>query len=242
MTANQNRRAKTAVLIALVAAMLFVPGSLMAEEVKIDADFGSVAVGSSNTSTVTIFASPLLQIVVTDFSFSNDSSADFSVKTGIPEGGFVVQPGEHLDIEITFAPTSDGPAAATLHILSADPILFSGVVNLTGTGVAPQKAAAGGVKGILAFFDNSVSAGTLAGKGKGKSALQRLITLRKMIEESGKMIENNQTDGACRKLLGVLKKADGKNSKGSPMDFVHGKAAAGLAEMIASLTQELGCN
>lgn len=241
MLANKNALFKKNIITVLAAAVLMLPGIAVAENVVIDADFGSVTFGSSSTSTVTIITPPPMEVTITGFSLAKGTSSDFKVNTTIPDGGIHLAPGELFKIDITFTPSTVGTSSDTLMINSTDPIFFTGIVNLTGTGVEVAKSSAGDVNEILDFFDASVKSGALEGKGHGKSAKNNLAALRKMIKSAGHKIQKNKTDAACQKLHAILKKTDGRNSKKSSQDLVKGDATEELASMIMKLMQELGC-
>ncbi|MBW1887432.1 MAG: hypothetical protein JRI52_03660, partial [Deltaproteobacteria bacterium] len=81
--------------------------------------------------------------------------------------------------------------------------------------------------------DDSVNDGTLEGVGKGKSADNRLRTLRKMIVEAGNMIENEDIIEACNKLRNISEKK---------MDsFATGDAIPKLKEKIQRIMEDLKC-
>jgi hypothetical protein len=95
------------------------------------------------------------------------------------------------------------------------------------------------ITGILAFFDASVTAGTLTGSGNGNSASGRRKALRNMIEAAGGLIQQGRTADACQQLADALNRADGNPT---PPDFVAGTATPGLAQRIRDLRATLGCS
>ena len=241
MLLNKNSLLKKAVIKVLAVTVLLLPSIVCAGQVVIDADFGSVKLGSSSTSSVTVIAPPPMPITITGFSLAKGTSSDFKVITSIPDGGIPLAPNEVFKIEIMFTPSAVGPCSDTLWINSADPIFFTGVVNLTGTGAEAQKTSTGGVQDLLDFFDASVKSGALEGKGHGKSAKNNLDTLRKMITSAEDMIQKNNLEAACQKLRAIFKKTDGRHAKKSSQDFVQGDAAEQLASMLMQRMQELDC-
>ena len=92
------------------------------------------------------------------------------------------------------------------------------------------------ISAILTFFDNSVIAGTLTGKGPGNSANGRLNALRTMIVAAKELIDSGNIEEACGQLKAAYKKCDSDKP-----DFVDGVAVPELSEMILDLMEELGC-
>jgi hypothetical protein len=88
---------------------------------------------------------------------------------------------------------------------------------------------------ILAFFESSVSAGTLQGNGQGRSSEVRLTALRNMLRSVHRVIRVGDVAGACSKSKEVHNRVDGQHR------FVKGPAAAGLANMVLTLRSNIGC-
>ena len=89
---------------------------------------------------------------------------------------------------------------------------------------------------ILAFFEESLSNGTLVGSGPGKSSTGRLRAVRNMLEESVDLIEEGYVEDAYFQLEQAYKRCDGDTP---PPDFVDGEAREELAAMIAALIADL---
>jgi len=109
-------------------------GTGIAPKISISAkshDFGSVPVGSSASWDLTV--SNLGNAILSVSSVSS-SSSEFTL---LPVS-FDVQPGGSRDVTVTFKPSSRGPKAAVLTILSDDPDEPELTVNLEGVGLAPD--------------------------------------------------------------------------------------------------------
>jgi hypothetical protein len=91
----------------------------------------------------------------------------------------------------------------------------------------------------LAFFDESVEAGTIEGKGRGWLANIRLFLMREMLEVAGWFIENDMMKAACFTLERACVRCDG--DRWPLPDFVVGEATEKLEEMIQELMDDLGC-
>ena len=201
-------------------------------------DFGDVELGSASSTLITIVNSDPSgsdSLYVSDISLAEGSSADFAIT--VNPAGSTLQPGDSVDVEIAFAPTATGYAAATLQIASDDPFSPLIQVSLGGVGVNNEPPPEEQVAVVLAFMDAAVEAGSLAGEGPGGSAANRLSALENMIEASGDLIAAGAYDEACAQLGAALKKCDGQPS---PPDFVSGDAASTLQQMIAELRAALG--
>jgi beta propeller repeat protein len=134
--------------------------------------------------------------------------------------------------DISFTP--DLPGTYTLSLVTVDAMgIPSEADEVIITAQRSQQAA-----DILAFFDQSVSNGTLTGQGPGNSASGKLNALRNMIAAAASLINQGDIAGACQQLLDAYRKTDG-NPK--PPDFVTGPAASELAAKIQALRQSLGC-
>lgn len=199
-----------------------------------DYDFGDVEVGSSSTAIITISNFNGHALVV--YSLSLLGSADFSI-TMAPDLPAVVVPQMTTEVEVTFAPSSDGYVTAVLEIASNDAANPLVSVSLGGMGV-PQEQPPLSVADIMAFFDASVADGTLFGNGSGKSANGREGALRNMIEAAGDLIDDGDIAEACQQLVDACNRTDGLER---PPEFVAGPAASSLAQMIMDLMASLDC-
>lgn len=195
-------------------------------------EFGSVNVGSSQAQigTLSHLGGDLL---VSGLDLDPSGSPGFSIGLSAP---LTVARGDSLDIPVTFAPLSAGAAFNTLRITTD-----AGTVDvpLSGTGVNVAPPPQQQIADILAFFDASVTAGTLVGSGNGNSANGRRNALRNMIEAAGDLIQQGRIEDACQQLADAANRTDGAPQ---PPDFVEGAAAAELEERIEALRSALGCS
>lgn len=168
--------------------------------------------------------------------FTGDSSPDFSI-TMAPSLPITILSGESADIEITYSPSTEGYASAVLQIGSNDHHNPLAEVSLGGVG-AVQEPPPVTIEDTLAFYDESVTAGTLVGDGPGSSANGRLKALNNMLEATGDLIDGGYTEIACQQLLDAYKRCDGL---AKPPDFVDGEARPALADMILDLMASFGC-
>jgi uncharacterized membrane protein len=240
----------TALLVALITGVLFLPGlSNAAVTVEKNYDFGEVDVGTSSLATLNISTDSNnsvsligLGILENDCVFS--ISPEVSLPTDLP-----------LSININYVPSKEGLCTSYLFITTIDLETNApgrAMVTLTGTGVIKQKIT---IDGILDFFDSCVDDGSLEGyvpdksdkkrsaakitKGNGsdKLAENRLNALRNMIETAGHLIDSGKIDEACGQLKAAYKKIkiDGSNTPESSSFFVKGTKAKELADKIQDL-------
>jgi hypothetical protein len=95
------------------------------------------------------------------------------------------------------------------------------------------------IDGVIAYYQEALADGTLLGSGPAASGDRRRNALLAMLEEARAMIESEQDAGdICGQLTQVLRRTDGVSR---PPDFVDGPAAPTLAQRVASLMSELGC-
>ncbi len=192
----------------------------------LELNFGDVAIGAQSGQIVTVSN-------VGSEAFSLDSVSDpsgpFSVNAALGE----IAPGASRDVEVYFAPTSEGLQTTAVVIGSS---LQEVSVALVGDGVQNEQPPDEQVEDILGFFDDSVGAGTLTGKGNGNSAQRRLGALRNMIEAAGDLLGDPAE--ACNQLQDAYLRVDGNSP---PPDFADGESAEELVVLIQALRGSLSC-
>ncbi len=198
-------------------------------------DFGLVEMGSSAAAVFTIDNLGDTSLALNDVSFKSGSSGAFAITSFLYPPIFM-GPGAQFMIEVTFAPTAEGPATASLMIISSDEDEPQVEVLLFGEAPCEEQTPQEMIADIIGFADQSIQDGTLTGLGPGKSANNRLRAWRKMLDPVQKMINKGCYTGAIKKLDSIYKKTDGIKK---PCDFVTGPAASDLAAMILDLQETL---
>lgn len=95
-------------------------------------NFGTVAVGSSSTQSVTVANVGSADLTVSSLGVSG--SADFALGAGAPSTPFTVAAGGNESVPVRYTPSGTGSDAGTLTIGSNDPDESSVEVSLSGTG------------------------------------------------------------------------------------------------------------
>jgi hypothetical protein len=231
-----------------------------------DYDFEEVELTTTKTATVSITNSSSNEKSVFLYTVAFENGSYFELKTQIPWYGIEVPPGETVGVEIAFTPEIVGSVTDTLNIWTEKPA--PGIqepsptlaVELSGTGISKTNIT---INEILDFFDSSVDSGSLIGNNggneaddlllayaqkkkqngnEGKSAENKLFAFRNQLRSTGKLIESEDLDGACRQLTSISNKCDGKDR---PPDFVLGAAypdpVPQLNNMIMMLSESLNC-
>jgi hypothetical protein len=223
MKRTENKKGIWIFVIAMAAMILLTNQVNAAVTEQVELDFDKVVLGSSKTVTVNI---------------KNDNpAAETRVYFRFTENpcGFLTEPSMYIDLpagetgvlRVKFAPSEEGPCSGTLYIYTRT---TRNAISVQGEGVKEEKA---NIETLLKLFDDSVKDGSLLGNGKGKSADNRLRTLRKMIVDAGIMIENEDISEACNKL---------KNIYEQKMDsFATGDAILKLKDMIRQIMDGLKC-
>lgn len=222
-------------LMFLGAASLF-SGGTTAFAFVVYGEFGEVPLGVTKVSTAQVIASSTNGITLTALRLQKGDFSQFSIKTTLPEGGIRLLPNESVGIEVAYSPTVLGAADDVLFITTNDPWV-QGFIVLTGTGVEAQAPKTempeiGGVKGVLNFFDDAVADGQLEGKGKGKSAEQRLNVLQNMIRSTENMLKTEDKKQACKRFDAISKTIE---------SHAQGDAVEELSARVSKLIQDLGC-
>ncbi len=106
------------------------------------------------------------------------------------------------------------------------------VVALGGNGGFEVPPTVEQVEAVLAFFDESVDAGTREGFGPGNSANGRLNALRNMIKSTRNLIEEELYEEAYVQLQDAYNRMDGDPK---PPEFVTGEAVEDLRGMVGAL-------
>lgn len=161
------------------------------------------------------------------------SDAGYGIASA-PETPGLLAPDATAPVEIRFAPSEEGFAAAVLEITSGDPDRPTVPVPLSGTAIGfPAQARA-----LVDALDQGRAQGDLMGAGPGRSGPGRAGALRNMLVAAADDVESGRWSEACEQLGEALERADGELP---PPDFVTGPAAPELASEIAGLRERLGC-
>lgn len=198
-------------------------------------DFGEVDVGTSETIEVVINNVGDSSITISAIFLQPESSEDYSVDVPYYLPMFFSEGGD-ITVEVTFSPSDNSASSAVLQIDSSDPDEPVVEVVLTGQGVGGEITPLEQIDAIVEFSAEAVESETLVGKGRGKSAKNRLNALLKMLERAKSLIEEEQYDQACGQLRAAYKHSDGLNR---PPDFVAGDATSELADKIMTLIEAL---
>ena len=227
--------------ISVLALLLVTPAPVYADTLEVlptDHDFGDVEVGMTATTIVSMTNINGSDVEVYGLGFQVGSSADYSM-VDAPPVPFMVVPGETVEVEVAFSPSAAGYVTAVLLVDSTDSINPVQEVSLGGVGVEVQPPS-WGVGDILAFFDASVEAGTLDGRGeRPRMKRARLRAMRNLLKAAGDLLEGGYMGWACFMLERAHVRSDGMPR---PLDFVEGADNAELNGMIGQLMADLGCN
>ena len=205
--------------------MLFALAQVHAQEVSPNwHDFGDVEVLTSVSTIIAVTNVSFFPLEITQIELIS-GSGDFSLNNP-PIAPFDLIPGEPIDIEVVFTPTTEGVASANLIITNGQ----TTHVGLLGNGVATIPPST--IVDILNFFDESVADGTLVGAGSGNSADGRLNALRNMLIQASYLLSAGNLGGACTQLSAALQRCN---------DFVQGTAQNDLKQMISEVMYDLGC-
>lgn len=122
-------------------------------------DFGNTLVGQSTTTIITV-----TNLGDTPAEFDAvlfGDTTNYRIDSDIPS---IINPGDTIDIQITFNPTDEGYYSSTL------PVAGTGGTSFGGVGVWSEPTPSEAIADILNFFDSAVADGTLVGDGPGNSA------------------------------------------------------------------------
>ena len=199
-----------------------------------DVDFGDVDLGNSQSATVTIANVGDSDITISSIEIQQGGT-DFSITSPLFLPVFF-SAGGSIQVEVTFTPSADGIALATLQIGSSDPDDPITDVILAGMGIGGATTPQDQIEDVIDLLDTSVEDGTIIGIGPGKSANNRLNAFSNMLMEANSLIDAGNFAEASDQLASALKHADGQDK---PKDFVAGSALPQLAQLIQDLIETL---
>ena len=226
-------------LILCIGNLTAVQGQSIIEVTPTEYDFGNVTKGDSATTIVTIQNTNGHIITITGLSLTGTSDPDYEITSVEPLPIFLDWNGiSSTDVEITFAPTSAGYKTGVLVIQSDDIVNPAILVQLGGEGVEDNPEPIS-MDDIIAFFDASVEAGTIEGRGYSPwLANKRLKAYRCMLVAASTLIDADYIGWGCFTLERCYMRADGMPR---PPDFIIGEAREALIGMILQLMDDLGC-
>ncbi|UCF15012.1 MAG: choice-of-anchor D domain-containing protein [Phycisphaerales bacterium] len=228
----------TSLMIMIFMLWLSVPTTAYADTLEVlptDHDFGDVEVGTTATTIVSMTNINGSNVQVFGLGFQAGGSDAFSM-VNAPPVPFIVVPGQTVEVKVAFAPSAAGYVSAVLQIESTDSLTPVHEVFLSGVGVDTQPEPVT-IQAILDFFDASVAAGTIQGRGhRPRLKRIRLMSMRGMLVAAGKFIETERIGVARRVLKRAYKRCDGEPW---PPDFIIGEACPQLADMILDLRESL---
>ncbi|MCK5068285.1 MAG: choice-of-anchor D domain-containing protein [Bacteroidales bacterium] len=226
----KKRRLFSVVVLSMILLVALAPVHAL-EVSPSSCNFGDVEVGTSISTIITITNIDPFPVSIDHIEMIG--SGDFSATSSISLP-LILEFGETVDIIVVFTPSAEGEFSADLVIQNGEQYF----VVLFGTGVSSQPPPIS-IQDILSFYDASVEAGTLYGVGPNNSArINKLKVFRKMLVETGYLLDEGNYEGACDKLNNADKRCDDYRI---PPDFVQGPALAELSTLIAEFMGVLGC-
>jgi len=132
-------------------------------------DFGSVNVGDSSFTNLTISNSGSADLIIRQITFSGTDTLDFNTRNDACTGA-TLSPSQDCTVQVVFSPRSTGSRSATLSISSNDPDTPTQTVSLNGSGTDGGVIIASGSTGSFCFISSST---------KGTGAEDYLDVLRK---------------------------------------------------------------
>lgn len=117
-------------------------------------DFGSVDVGDSSFTNLTVTNSGSADLIIRQMTFSGANTLDFNTRNDNCTGA-TVAPSQNCTVQIVFSPRSTGSRSATLSISSNDPDTPTQTVSLSGSGTEGDIFISSGSTGSFCFISTS---------------------------------------------------------------------------------------
>jgi hypothetical protein len=136
---------------------LYASGSPQISVSSASLNFGSVSVGNSSSSALTVANSGSADLVIRQISISGASAVNFTTQNDRCTGT-TLSPSQNCSLQVVFSPNSTGSKSANLSISSNDPATPSQTVSLSGSGTASDGSLiiASGGSGGFCFISASV--------------------------------------------------------------------------------------
>ena len=199
-----------------------------------DYNFGQVDIGTSQTSTVSVFNLGNASLTIQSLELEQSQQAQFALADFLIP--VTLEPNSYIDLEIAFSPVIDGLDTAVLTVISDDPNDPAIDVVLTGEGMSVALSPDEQIAQILNDYNTAVQEGTIKGVGNRRSGRNKLRVFRKMLVISKRLIDAGYNHHALKVLVMIEKKCDGKKA---PKDFIKGPAAEKLNSQINELVNTL---
>ena len=118
-------------------------------------DFGSVHVGESSSTNLTVRNSGSANLIIRQITFSGANALDFNPRNDSCTGA-TLTPSQNCTVQILFSPRSTGSKSATLSISSNDPDTPTQTVSMNGSGTEGAVIISSGSTGSFCFISTSV--------------------------------------------------------------------------------------
>lgn len=197
-----------------------------------DVDFGEVLVGGFAMRTASIVNAGSADLMVESVTLEDATTQFFLSDAMLPA---VLEPNAVLEIGLVYVPAAAQAASGVLRVVSDDPDEQVTEIALLGMG-ALEVTPLDRMDETLAFFDQAVTDGTIAGTGWGWVSQYRLEAMGHLLRTARCLVERDCYAGAA----GVLRVADLKtDGLTRPYDFVEGAAVGELNRQINELVEML---
>jgi len=199
-------------------------------------DYGGVELGSSEPMSFLISNGNEEPLSVNALGIVDDDTGSFQVTDVSHTLPATLEAGEMMEVVVTFAPTVEAMASASLRVISdchLNPLLY---VSLQGEGVEPTPDEM--MDAIMTYYDDAVADGTIYGLGNGNAPAAHLRIFLGLLDGAHDFIVDGDYDKACD----LLDQADGKSDGlDAPPDFIGGPGVSSLNSMIGAIMDELDC-
>lgn len=168
-----------------------------------------------------------------------DGDNEFYITNNItPPLPAVLVPGECIEMEVVFAPESEGIFNGQLVIVTGGGLEFR--ADLTGEGIYDLPPVNMTIADLIVFFDENVDAGNIDGACPQLNSAcdAKLEVFRELLWRANYLYEHGKQHSACNTLARAYARSDGQEL---PPDFIEGSVVAELNGMIAEVMDNLGC-
>lgn len=230
------------VLVVTATAALFVAVTVVAQIIAVvpdSWDYGGVEIGSSEPMSFLISNTKVGTVLnVYSVAVVDDDTGSFEIASMSHTLPAELEEGDSMETVVTFTPTVDAMASASLAVASdcdENPLLY---VPLQGEGVDVEPTPDEMMDAIMTYYDDAVANYTIWGLGGGNAPAAHLSIFRGMLDAADDLIVAGDYEAACDQLTHAIGKCDGLDA---PPDFIGGPGVAPLSSMIGEVMEVLGC-
>ena len=209
-----------------------------APEISVEPDaveFDQVEIGTEQSAIVSITNKGNANLTLQSLTIVQDDGAGFGF-IPLEQLPTTVEPNSVVELEVVFAPSAEGSAAAVLQIGSDDPDNPLVEIMLSGAGYSAVLTPQEQIAAIIDFYLAGLEDDTIVGIGRGRSATAKEIALGHMLVCAKNLINSGYKKWALVPMMAIDGHTDGN---AWPVDLVEGPGKPVMNAMVKEMIDDL---